>query len=501
MDSKESVVEEVYNNRNNSRPHAVCIPYPSQSHIKAMLKLAKLLHHKGLYITFVNTEFNHNRFLKNSPSFSSSPSFRFETIPDGLPPADQAPDSTQDIPSLCDSTRKNFLGPFLELLNKLENQSKSRSKDNVPPRVSCIVNDGVMSFAIKAAQQLGVPVVQFFTVAACTVMGLSHYRTLLDQGIVPLKDENNLTNGFLDTKIEWVPGMKNLRFRDLPTFCRITDSNDIMFNWILEAIEEASKASATVIHTFEALERHVLEALSSSLSLPNIYPIGPLQLLLDQIPEDPLNYVPYSLWKEEPECIKWLSTQKPNSVIYANFGSIAVLTKQQVVEIGWGLANSNHPFLWVIRPDLVIGESANLPSEFLDQTKGRSLIINWSPQEDVLNHPSLGGFLTHCGWNSIMESLTSGVPMICYPYFADQQTNCWFACNEWGVALEIENEVKRDQVTKLVKELLEGEKGKKMKIKAMEWKKLAQEATTAPHGSSSRNLDDLLNQVLLQQIE
>ncbi|XP_062107051.1 7-deoxyloganetin glucosyltransferase-like [Humulus lupulus] len=497
MGSKESEEKDY----NNSKPHAVCIPYPSQGHIKAMLKFAKLLHHKGFYITFVNTEFNHNRFLKNHHSFSSSssPRFRFETIPDGLPPADQAPDSTQDVPSLCDATRKNFLGPFLELLNKLEKQSKSSGKD-VPPPVSCIISDGVMTFAINAAQQLRVPVVQFFTLAACTVMGIAQYRTLLDKGIVPLKDENSLTNGFLDTSMEWIPGMKGLRFRDLPTFCRITDSNDIMFIWTMEAIERASKSSAVVIHTFEALERRVLGALSSSLSLPNIYPIGPLQLLLDQLPEDPLNYVPYSLWKEEPECIKWLSTQNPNSVIYANFGSIAVLTKQQVVEIGWGLANSNHPFLWVIRPDLVIGESANLPPEFLDQTKGRSLIINWSPQEDVLNHPSLGGFLTHCGWNSIVESLTSGVPMICYPYFADQQTNCWFACNDWGVGMEIENEVKRDQVTKLVKELLEGEKGKKMKRKAMEWKKLAYEATV-PHGSSSTKLEDLVNQVLLQKID
>ncbi|XP_062104846.1 7-deoxyloganetin glucosyltransferase-like [Humulus lupulus] len=498
-----SVAEE---GNNNSKPHAVCIPYPSQGHINAMLKFAKLLHHKGFYITFVNTEFNHNRFRKNSSSFSS-PSFRFETIPDGLPPSDQEPDSTQDIPSLCDSTRKNFLAPFLELLDKLANQSNTSNYDEnnnnnnkvVPPTpsVTCIVNDGMMTFAIKAAHQHRVPVVQFFTVAACSVMGVSQYRTLLDKGIIPLKGENGQTNEFLNTIIDWVPGMKGLRFRDLPTFCRITDSNDIMFNWTLEAIEGASKASAIVIHTFEALEQHVLDSLCLSSSLPNIYPIGPLQLLLNHFPKDPLHSVSYSIWKEETECIKWLSTQKPNSVVYVNFGSIAVLTKQQVVEIGWGLANSNHPFLWVIRPDLIIGESANLTYEFVDQTKERSLVINWAPQEDALNHPSLGGFLTHCGWNSIMESLTSGVPMLCYPYFADQQTNCWFACNEWGVGLEIENEVKRDQVTMLVKELIEGEKGKRMKSKAIEWKKLAREATS-PHGSSSRMLDNLVSQVLLQ---
>uniref|UniRef100_A0A803QIL0 Glycosyltransferase n=1 Tax=Cannabis sativa TaxID=3483 RepID=A0A803QIL0_CANSA len=498
MDQNSSHEKEGYSTE--SKPHAVCIPYPSQSHIKAMLKFAKLLHSKGFYITFVNTEFNHNRFLKNSSTFSSMPNFRFEAIPDGLPVSDQAQDATQDILSLSDSTRKNFLGPFLELLKKLANQTKSNSsKDDVPPRVSCIISDGVMSFAIKAAKQLRLPVVLLFTVAACTVMGLANYRPLLDKGIVPLKDENDLNN-FLDTSMEWIPGIKGLRFRDLPTFCRITDSNDIMFNWMIEAIEMASEASAVVIQTFESLEKHVLDVLSSTtFSLPKIYPIGPLQPLLDHIPQHSLHTVPYSLWKEETECIKWLSTQKPNSVIYVNFGSITVLTEQEVIEIGWGLANSNVPFLWVIRPDLIVGE-AKLPSEIVDQTKERSLIISWAPQEDVLSHPSTGGFLTHCGWNSVIESLTSGVPMICYPYFADQQTNCWFACNEWGVAMEIESDVKRDQVTKLVKELLKGEKGKQMKSKAMEFKKLIREAT-APSGSSSTKLDDLVNQLCLHQID
>lgn len=135
--------------------------------------------------------------------------------------------------------------------------------------------------------------------------------------------------------------------------------------------------------------------------IPNLYTLGPLQLLLDtRVPEDPLKSIPYNLWKEDSECLKWLDAQKANSVIYVNFGSVIILTPQQVIDIGWGLANSNHPFLWVIRDDLVVGESAYLSKEFLDGIKGRSLIISWCSQEDVLNHLSVAGFLTHCGWNS-----------------------------------------------------------------------------------------------------
>ena len=288
--------------------------------------------------------------------------------------------------------------------------------------------------------------------------------------------------------------MKAIRLKDLPTLFRTTNPEDIMFNFVLEANKKFPKASAVVIHTFDALEGDVLNALSAM--LPCVYGIGPLQLHLNNIPEDPSKQLCYSLWKEDTECLKWLDTKPPNSVVYVNFGSITVMTPQQLAEFGMGLANSKHSFLWVIRPDLVVGESAVLPPEFVSHTKERGFIASWCPQEQVLNHASVGGFLTHCGWNSIIETISAGVPMLCWPFFADQQTNCWYACNEWGLGMEIDNYVKRDEVEKLVRELMEGDKGKQMKSNAVEWKKLAEEAT-APYGSSSINLDTLVNQLVL----
>ncbi|KAI7997153.1 7-deoxyloganetin glucosyltransferase [Camellia lanceoleosa] len=171
------------------------------------------------------------------------------------------------------------------------------------------------------------------------------------------------------------------------------------------------------------------------------------------------------------------------------------MSQKQLVEFAWGLANNNHCFLWIIRPDLVIGDSAILPLKYNAETKQRGLIEGWCPQEEVLNHPSIGGFLTHSGWNSMIESLSAGVPMMCWPFFADQQTNCRYTCNEWEVGMEIDNNVKRDEVEKLVREIMEGEKAKKMKNKALEWKKLAEKATS-PGGSSSLNLDKLVNVLL-----
>ncbi|KAF3445096.1 hypothetical protein FNV43_RR14789 [Rhamnella rubrinervis] len=479
------------------KPHVVCIPYPAQSHIKGMLKFAKLLRHNGFHITFINTEFNHNRFLKSlGPNFQDGlPDFKFETIPDGLPPSDA--DSTQDIPSLCDNITKNImLPPFRDLLRKLnERAATSSTCSNVPP-VTCILSDGYMPFTVLAADEFAIPVVWFVTLSACSFLGFLHYPALIEKGLAPLKDESCFTNGFLDTVVDWIPGMKAIRLQDLPTLLRTTNPEDILFNFILEANKKFPKASAVVIHTFDALEGDVLHALSAM--LPCVYGIGPLQLHLNHISEDHSKQVSYSLWKEDTECLKWLDTNPPNSVVYVNFGSITVMTPQQLVEFGMGLANSKHSFLWVIRPDLVVGESAVLPLEFVSQTKERGLITRWCPQEQVLNHPSVGGFLTHCGWNSILETISAGVPMLCWPFFADQQTNCWYACNEWGLGMEIDNNVKRDEVEKLVRELMERDKGQKMRIKAMEWKKLAEEATGS-HGSSTINFDRLVNQVLMRK--
>ncbi|KAI8550354.1 hypothetical protein RHMOL_Rhmol06G0099200 [Rhododendron molle] len=167
---------------NLEKPHAVCIPFPAQGHINPMLKLAKLLHHRGFHITFVNTDFNHRRLLKSRGlnALDGTPSFQFETIPDGLPESDL--NTAQDATSLCVSTRKNCLAPFRDLLSKLNDTASS----NVPP-VTCIVSDGAMTFTITAAEELGIPDVLFWTGSACGFMGFVQLPNLIEKGYVPLK--------------------------------------------------------------------------------------------------------------------------------------------------------------------------------------------------------------------------------------------------------------------------------------------------------------------------
>ncbi|KAL7146870.1 hypothetical protein ABFS83_06G071100 [Erythranthe nasuta] len=477
------------------KPHAVCIPFPAQGHVSPMLKLAKLLHNNGFHITFVNTEYNHHRLLKSRgpDSLTGLPSFRFETIPDGLPPPpEDATDATQDIPSLCKSTTTTCLPPFRDLLAKLNDTASSE----MPP-VSCVISDGVMSFTADAAEELGIPEVLFWTTSACGFYCYTQYVTLIEKGYASLSDTSCMTNGYLERVIEGIPNMEGMRIRDIPSFIRTTNEDDIyIVKFIMQETKRAKRASAIVLNTFEELERETIDALSSI--LPPIYPIGPLNLIEKHVIEDKgLNLLGSNLWKEDQECVKWLDTKEPNSVVYVNFGSITVLTPDQLTEFAWGLANSKQPFLWIIRPNLVSGEKAVLPDGFHDATKERGMLANWCPQEKVLNHSSVGGFLTHNGWNSTLESICSGVPTICWPFFAEQQTNCWYSCTKWGVGMEIDSDVKRKGVESLVTKLMVGEEGRQMRNKAVEWKNLARDSA---EGSSYQNLKKLIDQVLLPKV-
>ncbi|CAN0903319.1 UDP-glycosyltransferase 85A8 [Linum grandiflorum] len=415
-----------------------------------MLHAAKLLHSRGFHVTFVNTDYNHKRLLKSWAAAASSssfpPRFDFESIPDGLPPSDNI-DSTQDIPLLCDSIPKNLLAPFRDLVHKLN--------DCVAlPRVSCILSDAAMAFTLDVARELRIPDALFLTPSACANLAFLSYPVLVEAGLVPLKSSSYLTNGYLETVVDCIPGLN-----------KTTDPNDVVFNFCVNELARIPEGLSLIMNTFDSLEQEALTSLSSL--CPNLLTVGPLvNLLHDQ---------------------------------YVNFGSITVMTPDQLIEFAWGLAKSEKPFLWIIRPDLVScnskGTDLSVPVEFVEETKGRGMLAGWCNQEQVLKHLSIGGFLSHMGWNSTLESLSNGVPMICWPFFADQQTNCFYACKVWEVGIEIGSEVKKEEVEKLVREVMDGEKGNEMKMKAMEWKLKAEESTK-PGGSSFQNLNKLIEILL-----
>lgn len=160
--------------------HAVLVPFPAQGHLIPAMQLASLLQTRGFFVTIVNTEFNHRRLIRSKGAewMRSFENLRFETMPEGLPPSDR--DATQDPVALCDSIRKSCLPVFRRVLGKLAAAADV-------PRITCIIADGAMSFAIKAGAELGIPVFQLWTASACGFMGYLSYRELQNQGMVPFQ--------------------------------------------------------------------------------------------------------------------------------------------------------------------------------------------------------------------------------------------------------------------------------------------------------------------------
>jgi len=195
------------------------------------------------------------------------------------------------------------------------------------------------------------------------------------------------------------------------------------------------------------------------------------------------------------EMLSSVEFQPPSSVLFVSFGSGGVLPKTQVTELALGLEASRHRFLWVLRStplrSFKSGEKAEplelLPEGFEIRTRDQGLVVpSWAPQIPVLSHPSTGGFLCHCGWNSTLESISHGVPMIAWPLFAEQRMNKFLLVNEFQVAIEAKMEsdgfVRREEVERAVRELMEGEGGKSIRARA---KELKEAANTALQGGGS----------------
>ncbi|PWA87376.1 UDP-glucuronosyl/UDP-glucosyltransferase [Artemisia annua] len=180
-----------------------------------------------------------------------------------------------------------------------------------------------------------------------------------------------------------------------------------------------------------------------------------------------------SLLAQDQTSISWLDKHPHNSVLYVSFGSLASIEEPEFLEIAWGLANSKQPFLWVVRPGSIKGSEwlETLPDGFLERNvERRGYIVKWAPQQEVLAHPSTGGFWTHNGWNSTLESICEGVPMICSPSFGDQFPNARYVSDLWKIGTVLENGFERGEIEGAVKRVMVDKEGTEMRNRVMNLK-------------------------------
>lgn len=421
--------------RRDGRNRVVLVPLPFQGHITAMLQLGAILHSKGFPITIIHTKFN-------SPDPSKHPEFRFLSFPDKLP--DEGISSGNLVPIVLE-INKNCRAPFLECLVQMMEQQKDHDK------IACIIYDELMYFCDTAAATMKLPSITFYTMSAAMSIARLSVQKLKEEGYLPFQFSNT-ESALLDL----VPGLHPLRFRDLP-LSRF-GATDRFFQLISDVCSR-KKSRAFVINTVDILEKPFLAQIQQHDHVP-VFATGPLHQVAPASSS--------SLLQEDRSCIAWLDKQQVNSVIYVSLGSVVHIEENEVAEMAWGLSNSKHPFLWVIRPGSVIRseEKELLPDGFEDAIGENGCIVNWAPQKEVLAHDSVGGFWTHCGWNSTMESLSQGVPMICRPSSGDQRVNARFISHVWKAGLESGDNLDRREVEKAVRRLMVDKEGEEMRQRA-----------------------------------
>ncbi|KAF9589263.1 hypothetical protein IFM89_022181 [Coptis chinensis] len=446
------------------RRRVVLFPCPFQGHINPMLQLATILHShsKGaLSIIIVHPEFN-------SPNSSNYPNFTFLPISDGLSESQQAHSSIHDAMPMLPVLNQICVSPFKDcLVNKILSQQHE-------PPVACIIADALMHFTQHVADSLNIPRIVLRTSSAIT---FAVFKVLRGKDYYPIK---GTSTGAAD-----LPRVKTNDAEGLPQLA-------------IDMVEQTKASSGLIWNTFELLDQSALETVCQEFSIPN-FPIGPFHKLTPASSS--------SLLTQDFSCISWLDKQAPSSVIYISFGSLAALDQAQLVEIALGLADSEQSFLWVIRPGLVRSSNDDKayedPTNFLPQyfnemiQSGRGCIVKWAPQHEVLAHPAVGGFWTHSGWNSTLESICEGVPMLCWPFFGDQMMNARCVSQVWRVGLQLENELERSEIERFIKRLMVQENNKEreeMVVRVNDLKEKAELCLTIG-GSSYQSLESLIDYI------
>ncbi|KAK7315162.1 hypothetical protein VNO77_33695 [Canavalia gladiata] len=451
-----------------------------RGHLVSMVELGKLIltHHPSLSITILFLTPPSNQDTPASPNAftcqatakyiasvtAAIPSITFHRIPPISIPTILPPHIlTFELSRLTNH----------HLLRILQSLSKTT-------RLKAVVVDFFNCCAKQVTNALRIPTYFYYTSGASTLAVSYHFLTIHETTTESIKD--------LHTELR-IPGLPNIHPLYLPNEIHIrgTESYQI-FHEVAISLRECD---GVIVNTCDAFEGRVIRALNEGVkegTNPHVFCIGPV--------------ISGPCRGDESGCLNWLDSQPSQSVVFLSFGSMGRFSKVQLREIAFGLEKSEQRFLWVLRSELHGDDSEEpsldelLPQGFLERTKEKGLVVrDWAPQGAILSHDSVGGFVTHCGWNSVLEAICEGVPMVAWPLYAEQRLNRVVLEQEMKVALGV-NESKDGLVSGIelgdrVKELMDSDKGKEIRQRIFKMKIGATEAM-AEGGSSIVALNKLV---------
>ncbi|KAG9454023.1 hypothetical protein H6P81_006927 [Aristolochia fimbriata] len=465
-------------------------PYPSMGHLISMVELGKRF--LDLSTDDVGGGFTVVVIVAEAPFVLPNIDVYIKTVTEThpsvvffrLPPQpsftaeDYYPPSLRSIEIAFEFMRAS--NPFLRL---------SLQSISLFARVRGLFVDFFGTAAMDVADELGIPPYPFITSPAAQLAFFLYFPTMHDNTSATFKD---LERG---TLLEF-PGLPPLPAADVPQ--GLEDRNEKAYREFLEMSKRVQRAAGFVVNTFDSLEPRALTALETGACVPDgaltppppCYAIGPLVA-----PDKGDGCAEF--------CLEWLDSQPRRSVVFLSFGSMIALPPEQLREIATGLERSGYRFLWILRSDdkNAADLDALLPDGFLDRTRGRGLVWkSWAEQAAVLNQDSVGAFVTHCGWNSVLESICAGVPMVAWPLYAEQRMIRVLVEEEMklGVAVEFDEKGKvgAAELEKRVREVMESEEGKAVRERAKTMK--AHAAAAFADGGPSRFALLQLGKTLIQ---
>ncbi|XP_047311120.1 UDP-glycosyltransferase 74G1-like [Impatiens glandulifera] len=452
--------------KRNEKVHVLVVPYPAQGHINPMIQFCKrLINHNGIKCTLALT-LHLSKTI--TPTATATPNIIFETISDGCDRAGFSEAGTSEI--YLEKLRENGSRTLEELIVKLNSTGNP---------VDVIIYDGFLPWALDVGKRFGLLGVLFFT-QTCSVNAIYYH---VHQGNLKLP----LTQSTVS-----LPGLPLLLDSETPSYVHVYGDYPGFSHTVVNQFSNIDKADWVLFNSFYDMEKEVLDWARKLWR--RVITIGPTlpSLYLDNRLKDDTDYDINLFNPDSSSCLNWLNTKPPNSVVYVSFGSMADLTPAQIAEIASGLEDTNQFFIWVVRSS----ESAKLPENFKPE---KGLVVAWCPQLQVLANPSTGCFVTHCGFNSVIEAMSLGVGIVAVPQWSDQITNGKFVEEVWGIGIRAKKDVngivRREVLRDCIKEVMEGDRGREIGKNLLKWKKLSKEAIDEG-GSSDKNIDEFCKSII-----
>ncbi|KAF3617688.1 UDP-glycosyltransferase 73C3 [Capsicum annuum] len=475
------------------QPHFVLLPFMAQGHTIPMIDIARLLAQRGVIITILTTHLNANRFKKVVDRAIEAGlkiqvvHLYFPSLEVGLP---EGCENFDMLPSM------DFALKFFDATDRLQPQVEEVLQE-LKPSPSCIISDMCFPWTTNVAQKFNIPRIVFHGMCCFSLLCLHN-----------LRDWEELEKIESDTEYFQVPGLFDkieLNKTQLGNAVRPRNSDLKEFADQMKKAEE--EAFGIVVNSFGDLEQEYVKGLMSTKG-KRIWAIGPVSLCNKDKQDKAERGNKASI--DEHECLKWLDSWEQDSVLFVCLGSLSRLSTSQMIELGLGLEASKRPFIWVVRHMSDEFKNWLVEQDFEERVKGQGLLIRgWAPQVLILSHPSIGAFLTHCGWNSSLEGISAGVPMITWPMFAEQFCNERLIVNilKTGVKAGVQKQVmfgeeeklgaqvSKDDVKMVIEEVMGEEMEAEMRRKRA--KELGEKARMAvdERGSSHINLTQLIQDV------